>query len=75
VFTAGLDPLRDQGHAYAAKLVAAGVRTTFREVAGTIGGFAGFRRLVPPAQDDLVAALASARAMIFTPELWRVTSQ
>jgi acetyl esterase len=64
-----------RGAPYAAKLVEAGERTTFREVAGTIHGFAGFRRFVPSAQDDLVAALASAQAMIFTPEFRRVTSQ
>jgi acetyl esterase len=75
LITAELDPLRDQGHAYAAKLVAAGVRTTFHEVAGTIHGFAGFRRLIPSAQDDLVGALASAQAMIADPEFRRVTEQ
>jgi acetyl esterase len=71
VVTAELDTLRDQGHAYAAKLVAAGVRTTFHEVAGTIYGFAGHRRLVPSAQDDLTGALASARTMIQDAELRR----
>jgi len=75
VVTAELDPLRDQGHAYAAKLIAAGVRTTIREVAGTIHGFAGFRRLIPSAQEDLVDALASAQAMIQDPKFRRVTEQ
>jgi acetyl esterase len=51
------------------------VRTTFREVAGTIHGFAGYRRLVPSAQDDLVGALASARAMIQDLALGRATAQ
>lgn len=74
--TAGLDPLRDQGRAYAAKLVAAGVRTTFLEAAGTLHGFAGYRQLIPSAQHDLVGALAVARAMIrdLDPELQRVAA-
>jgi acetyl esterase len=75
VVTAELDPLRDQGHAYATKLVAAGARTTYREVTGTIHGFAGYRRLIPSAQDDLVGALASARMMMQDAELQRATEQ
>jgi acetyl esterase len=62
--TAGLDPLRDQGRAYAAKLVQAGVRTSFFEAAGTVHGFTCYRRLIPSAQEDLVGALAIARSMI-----------
>jgi acetyl esterase len=69
VVTAGLDPLRDQGRAYGAKLVEAGVRTTFLEAAGTLHGFAGFRKLIPSAQHDLVGALAVARAMILDLDL------
>ena len=64
VLTASLDPLRDQGRAYAAKTIAAGVPTTYREAAGTIHGFAGFRRVIPSAQADFVAALTVAHAMI-----------
>lgn len=64
VLTASLDPLRDQGRAYAAKAIAAGVPTTYREAQGTIHGFAGFRRAIPSAQEDLVSALAVAKAMI-----------
>jgi hypothetical protein len=42
---------------------------------GTIHGFAGYRRLVPSAQDDLVGALASARTMIQDLALGRATAQ
>jgi hypothetical protein len=37
-----LDPLRDQKRAYAAKAIAAGVPTIYREFAETIHGFLGF---------------------------------
>ena len=64
VVTAGLDPLRDQGRAYAAKAVAAGVPTTYREFPGTIHGFLGFRRVIPSAQGDFEVVLEIAKAMI-----------
>jgi len=64
IVTAALDPLRDQGRAYAAKLIDAGVPTTYREFAGTIHGFLGFRRVIPSAQNDLATVLQIAGAMI-----------
>ena len=64
VVTAALDPLRDEGRAYAAKSIAAGVPTTYREFAGTIHGFLGYRRVIPSAQNDFVTVLEIARAMI-----------
>jgi acetyl esterase len=64
IVTAGLDPLRDQGRAYAAKTVAAGVPTTYREVAGTVHGFAGFRRAIASAQGDFAALLILIEALI-----------
>lgn len=39
VHTAGLDPLRDEGRDYAARLALAGVDVTYREAAGMIHGF------------------------------------
>ncbi len=64
VLTASLDPLRDEGRAYAAKTAAAGVPTTFREASGTIHGFATFRKLIPSAVADLAAILDVAAAML-----------
>ncbi len=64
VVTASLDPMRDEGRCYAAKAIAAGVQTTYREFAGTIHGFATYRRLIPSAQADLAVILDLARAMI-----------
>jgi len=62
--TASLDPLRDEGRAYAAATAAAGVPTTFREVEGTVHGFGCFRRAIPSAQQDLTRILTIAKAMI-----------
>ncbi len=64
VFTCGLDPLRDQGRAYAAKLIAAGVRTIFREADGQIHGSVTIRAGIPSAHADLLANLADLRTLI-----------
>jgi acetyl esterase len=62
--TASLDPLRDEGRAYAAKAIAAGVQTTYREMKGTIHGFASYRAAIPSARTDLTAILNVAREML-----------
>jgi len=67
--TAALDPLRDEGRAYAARAIEAGVQLSYREVAGTIHGFASYRRAIPSAQADLRAVLELARAMVETASL------
>jgi acetyl esterase len=64
IVTGGLDPLRDSGRAFAAKAIAAGVPTTYREFPGVIHGWLGFRRVIPSAQADFVSVLEIARAMI-----------
>ena len=64
IVTAGLDPLRDQGRRYAAATIAAGVDTHYLEMAGTIHGFAGYRRVIPSAQTDFAAVLTLARTLI-----------
>ena len=62
--TAALDPLRDEGRAFAAKAIEAGVQLTYREYEGTIHGFCTYRKAVPSAQADVAGMLAVAKAMI-----------
>lgn len=62
--TAGLDPLRDQGRAYAAKLVEAGVATTYREARGSIHGFINLSQGIPSAKDDIRGALTVLKAIV-----------
>ncbi|GGC05331.1 hypothetical protein GCM10011494_24860 [Novosphingobium endophyticum] len=62
--TASLDPLRDEGRAYAAGLVEAGVPTSYYEGKGLIHGFATYRKAIPSAQEDTVTFLHLARAML-----------
>lgn len=64
ISTASLDPLRDQGRAFAAKAVAAGVDVAYVEARGAIHGFACYRRIIPSAQGDLDDVLARARVML-----------
>ncbi len=64
VFTCGLDPLRDQGRAYAGRLIAAGVPTVYRESAGQIHGSLTLRGAIASAQDDLAANLKALRALL-----------
>lgn len=62
--TASLDPLRDQGRAYAAKLIEAGVPTVYYEAEGNIHGFATYRQAIPSAQQDVAAFLSSAKVIL-----------
>ena len=62
--TASLDPLRDSGRAYAAKLVEAGVSVSFYEAEGMIHGFCSYRKLVPSAARDAQIVLHRAKAML-----------
>ncbi len=64
VYVCGLDPLRDQGRAYAAKLIEHGVRTIFREAAGQVHGSINNRAAIPSAHDDLLGCLADLRLLI-----------
>src|SRR3546814_15486467 len=64
VVTASLDPLRDQGRAYAGALVDAGVAVVFREACGHIHGFANLRRAIPSSQGGVAGAPAAPKAVI-----------
>jgi acetyl esterase len=64
VVTASLDPIRDQGRAYAAACVEAGVPTVFREARGTIHGFINLRRAVPSSQEDVQGCFRVLKQML-----------
>ena len=67
IYTAGFDPLRDEGHAYADRLSAAGVKTIHREFNSLIHGFAGMRgalQAAARAMDDMVAGLRHELAQL-----------
>ncbi len=59
VCTAGFDPLRDEGKAYADKLHAAGVPTVYRNFESLIHGFVGFGTIAAAARamDEIAFAL------------------
>ena len=63
VLTAGLDPLRDEGKAYADKARSAGVRVHHMEAVGMIHGFVNLRAAIPSAENDLEAFASAAEAM------------
>ncbi|RST30399.1 alpha/beta hydrolase [Sphingomonas ginkgonis] len=64
VVTAGLDPIRDQGRAYAAACAAAGVDTIYLECPETIHGFFSLRKALPSSQADLERCAAHLRVML-----------
>jgi len=62
VLTAGFDPLRDEGRAYADRLIDAGVKTTYVNYPGTIHGFFSLTRFLAQglkANDEAAAVLAA----------------
>jgi acetyl esterase len=58
VLTASLDPIRDQGRAYAARCAEGGVETLFLEAEGTVHGFLNLRKGMPSGQEDLARCLS-----------------
>ncbi|MBB3346377.1 alpha/beta hydrolase [Sphingomonas sp. BK069] len=75
IVTAGLDPIRDQGRAYAAALAQAGIPVTFREAQGNIHGFITLRRAIPSSQGDVAGFLTAVRAAVSEAEGERVLRQ
>jgi acetyl esterase len=57
VTTAGLDPIRDQGRAYAARCAEAGVETIYFEAAGTVHGFLNLRKAIASSNEDFARCL------------------
>ncbi len=64
VLTASLDPIRDQGRAYAAATAEAGVHTVFREAKGNIHGFINLRKAIPSSEDDIHGCFRILKLMI-----------
>jgi acetyl esterase len=66
IFTAGYDPLRDEGHAYADKLHAAGVSVTYECFEGMIHGFIGMGGVIAAANHAIYRAGQGLRAAFAT---------
>ena len=64
VVTSTLDPLLDQGRAYAMACIEAGVTVSYREARGNIHGWLTLRRAIPSSQEDLQGCLSAFRMMI-----------
>jgi acetyl esterase len=75
IVTASLDPIRDQGRAYAAALIEAGVPVIFREALGNIHGFITIRQGIPSSQGDVAGYLAQVKTAIVEAEAQRVMVQ
>ena len=75
IVTASLDPIRDQGRAYAAALIAQGIPVVFREAVGNIHGFINLPKAVPSSVGDIAGYLAAVKAMVAEAEGQRVMAQ
>ncbi len=53
ILTAGMDPLRDEGAAYAERLARAGIAVDYRCYDGTVHGFLGMGKVLPHAERAL----------------------
>jgi acetyl esterase len=66
VVTAGFDPLRDEGEAYAAALKEAGVPVALRRFSGLIHGFINATGVSRVSRDALVEVAGATRAILAT---------
>lgn len=64
VVTAGFDPLRDEGEAYAARLRELGVPTVLRRFPGLIHGFINLTGISRSSRDALIETAGAARALL-----------
>jgi acetyl esterase len=64
VVTASLDPIRDQGRAYAAATIQAGVPTIFQEAEGNIHGFINLRKAIPSSAEDVRSCVAALKLLL-----------
>ena len=67
IYTAGFDPLRDEGRAYAERLKETGVKVIHREFESLIHGYVGMRgalHAAARAMDDMVAGLRHELAQL-----------
>ena len=64
VTTASLDPIRDQGRAYAAACANAGVPTIFQEAEGNVHGFINLRRAIPSSAADIARGVAALKLLL-----------
>jgi acetyl esterase len=67
VITASLDPIRDQGRAYAAACAEAGVPTVFLEAEGNIHGFINLRKAIPSSDADISRCTDMLKLLIAEP--------
>lgn len=76
VVTASLDPIRDQGRAYAAACAEAGVDTVYLEAQGSIHGFMNLRKAIPSAQRDLERCTEALKLLLdIDPIAWGATNR
>lgn len=61
VVTAGCDPLRDEGAAYAKRLIDEGVAVAYRDYPGTLHGFFNMTRAIPEARGAIAACGAAVK--------------
>lgn len=64
LITAGFDPLRDEGEAYAAALSGAGAIARMRRVPGLVHGFLHMTNVVPAARDAVIDMARSFRGLL-----------